>query len=83
MRAILGTLVSHRQCLEAWLRKDVRYGDGNFRHGFYPVFLRREAIRPQQPTALNQLIPLDEIEQLLAAMYPKLHIEVLGVCRRR
>ena len=34
-----------RQCLESWLRKDERYGDGNFRHGFYPVSLRREAVR--------------------------------------
>lgn len=34
-----------RQCLERWLREDERYGDGNFRHGFYPVSLRREAVR--------------------------------------
>lgn len=34
-----------RQCLESWLRKDKRYGDGNFRHGFYPVSLKREAVR--------------------------------------
>ena len=34
-----------RQCLESWLRKDKRNGDGNFRHGFYPVSLKREAVR--------------------------------------
>jgi transposase InsO family protein/transposase-like protein len=34
-----------RQCLEVWLRKDKRYGDGNFRHGFYSVSLKREAVR--------------------------------------
>ena len=34
-----------RQCLERWLRKDERYSDGNFCHGFYPVSLRREAVR--------------------------------------
>lgn len=34
-----------RQCLERWLRKDRRYGDGNFRHGFYPISLKREAVR--------------------------------------
>mgnify|MGYP000959011487 FL=1 len=33
------------QCLESWLRKDERYSDGNFCHGFYPVSLRREAVR--------------------------------------
>jgi len=34
-----------RQCLEGWLRKDNRYNEGSFRHGFYPVSLKREAIR--------------------------------------
>ncbi len=34
-----------RQNLELWLRKDARYGDGNFRHGFYPIALKREAVR--------------------------------------
>lgn len=34
-----------RQCLESWLREDERYGDGNFRHGFYPIPLKREAVR--------------------------------------
>lgn len=34
-----------RQCLERWLRKGRRHGDGNFRHGFYPVSLKREAVR--------------------------------------
>jgi transposase InsO family protein/transposase-like protein len=34
-----------RQNLELWLKKDTRYGDGNFRHGFYPIALKREAVR--------------------------------------
>lgn len=50
-----------RQCLESWLRKDGRHGDGNFRHGFYPVSLRREAVRLR----LEEGLALKDIAQRL------------------
>jgi transposase InsO family protein/transposase-like protein len=33
-----------RQCLAIWLKSDPRYG-GDFRHGFYPISVKMEAIR--------------------------------------
>ncbi len=55
-----------RQYLERWLREDPRYGDGNFRHGFYPIALKREAVRLR----LEEGLAVKEIASRLSVKTP-------------
>ncbi|NLD87298.1 MAG: helix-turn-helix domain-containing protein, partial [Clostridiales bacterium] len=58
-----------RQCLEIWLRKDPRYKNGNFRHGFYPLSVKLEVIRllheeGLEPTVVAEKLGVKNVESI-------------------